>query len=243
MFGVGTSVQSLTLTNSILRHSSGYGFEFDQASQLIEFSNNVITNNAAAGRIYANNVHMLDTASQYDGNSDDRVFVEDGNVETTQTWPAINVPYSAGGHYVNNNAQLTIAPGATLTFRSGGFINVQQTASFTANGTTDAPIIFTAEQASPGYWQGIQYTFSNNVNNILNFVTVNYGGGAGGNGEGNVRLFGVGSGAPSATITNSAIQNSATYGIWLDIDAQVNADVATSNSFSGNASGTVFRAQ
>ncbi|MCI0506806.1 MAG: hypothetical protein L0Z73_11955 [Gammaproteobacteria bacterium] len=241
MFGVGASVQSLKLTNSILRNSSGYGFEFDQASQLLEFNNNVITDNAVTGRIYADNVYMLDTASLYDGNTNDSVFIEDGSVATTQTWPAINVPYSAGSHNVNSNAQLTIAPGSTLIFRGGGFINVSQTASLTANGTADAPINFTAEQASPGYWQGIQFTFSNNLNNILNFVTVNYGGGAGGNGAGNVRLFGVGSGAPGATITNSALQNSATYGIWLSADAQVNADVGTSNTFLNNVSGTVFR--
>ena len=141
-----------------------------------------------------------------------------------------------GSHSIDGH--LTIAPGNTLIYRSSGRFNVVSSGSLTADGTASLPILFTAESASPGFWNGIQFTFSNNVNNVLNFVTVEYAG-APINGEGNVMLFGSSpTNAASATITNSTFRNSSTYGVWLD-SASILVDFSN-NSFSNNASGDVF---
>ena len=241
LFGGTTQPQRLKLSHSILRNSLGYGFDFSAGALVDVFSNNTITGNAlGAGKLSADEVKLLDTASTYQGNTKDIVVVDNGNILSTQTWPAINVDYSVGTHSVPSNVQWTIAAGARLIFRAGGSINVSQFGALTANGSATSPIIFTAEQTSPGYWHGIQFTFSNNVNNILNYATVEYGG-AVVNGQGNVVLYGTGTQAPKATITNSTLSYSSTYGLWLDKAPQINGDVITSNTFSNNASGAIFQ--
>jgi hypothetical protein len=89
---------------------------------------------------------------------------------------------------------------------------VRESDSLRAEGTAENRVVFTAETQSPGFWNGIQFTFSNNVNNVLDYVTVEYGG-APINGEGNVVLSGNNTLASSATITNSRFQFRSTYGI------------------------------
>lgn len=241
LFGSTVSPSRLKLSHSILRNSNGYGFDFSGGSIVDAFVNNTITGNTlGAGSLPADLVRVLDTASTYQSNGKDVVFVDNGSITTTQTWPAINVSYSVGSHTVPSNVQWIIAAGARLVFRATGSINVSQGGALTANGSAISPIIFTAEQASPGYWHGIQFTFSNNVNNILNYATVEYGGAAI-NGQGNVVLYGTGTLAPKATITNSTLRFSSTYGLWLDKLPQINSDVSTSNAFNGNVLGDIFQ--
>ena len=236
MYGVTALPNSIQVSNSEFRESLGYGVEFDTGTNVSVFSNNVITNNTLSPvRIPADGVRFLDDVSEYSGNDDDTIYVEDGSVETSQTWTNVGIPFSVGSHPINS--ELTIAPGNTLIFRSSGQLNINDPAgALTANGTPALPILFTAESASPGYWRGIQFTFSNNINNILNYVTVEYGG-AGINGQGNVMLYGSVLSPSDATITNSILQHSSSYGLWLNADSTV---TSINNTFNNNALGDVF---
>ncbi len=240
LYGTTGLPQRLKLSHSVLRNSSGYGFDFSLGAVVDSFASNTLTGNTlGAGKLPPDVVHVLDTASSYTGNLRNTVVVDDGNVDSTQTWPTINVSYSVGNLAVVDNVQWTIAAGAQLVFRAGGYIDVSQLGTLIANGSATSPILFTAAQASPGYWKGIQFTFSN-MNNIMNYTTVEYGGPKI-SGEGNVSLYGTGTLAPKLTLTNSTLRFSSTYGLWLDKLPQINSDVSTSNTFSGNVLGDIFQ--
>jgi len=215
MFGTGGLPQRLKIRNTVLSDSIGYGFEFNDGSIVDAFENVTATRNAdGPGLLPSDLISRLDGNSDYTGNNIDRMDVRNGAIVTDQTWPALNVPYSMGSHAINAN--LTIAEGAQLIFRSGGDLNISDTGSLRAEGTADDKILFTADQPTRGYWQGIQYTFSNNINNVLDHVIVEYGGGAGGNGAANVVMFGVGTLINRVQITNSEFRESAGYGVEFD---------------------------
>jgi len=242
MYGGGSNDQRLKLTNSILRYSANYGFQFDTGSVLDAFANNTFENNeTGAGRLPGNVVRYLDSDSSYSGNVKDIVYVESDTIENDQTWPAIDAEYLTENQSVE--AAWTIAAGATLVFRSDDGINVRSDGSLTAIGDADNMITFTAEQQSPGYWMGIEFTFSNNINNRLEHVIVDYAGGLGGNGNGAVRLYGSNSNASRAAITNSTVRFSQQYGVWLAGDSIIDdTEVTTTNTFADNANGDFFRA-
>ncbi len=239
-YGTINSPQRLKLTNSVLRYSGSFGFDFSEGAIVDGFSSNSITlNTSGAGRTYPDVVRLLDSASSYSGNTVDAVAVETGNVTVSGTWPAINVPYDVNSVNVNNS-QLTIAAPNTLLMRNNSRIYVNSAGSLTAIGSATAPIVFSSKNQTPGAWQGIQYTFSNSANNILNYVTVEYAGGSGLSGTGGVILYGSQLSKSGATITNSTFNSSSSYGIWLHHDAVYNLDVDTTNSFLGNALGNVY---
>lgn len=239
--GTLISPSRLKIKNSMLSDSAAYGFEFNDGAIVDAFSNNVMTRNIKdPGSLPANLVGKLDTASSYTGNAFDQIFVVDNSsVTSDQTWPALNVPYSTGIHAINAN--LVIEAGATLIFRASGQLNVSGTGSLAAIGTATRMITFTAAQQTPGYWAGIQYTSSNSNNNTLDNVVVEYAGGTGLSGQGGVILYGSGALAPRAVIIDSVFRFSASYGIWLDVNPLVNADIDTVNTFANNALGNVFR--
>ncbi|MFV1982911.1 MAG: chitobiase/beta-hexosaminidase C-terminal domain-containing protein [Thiohalomonadales bacterium] len=144
---------------------------------------------------------------------------------------------------VSQNANLTISPGVTLIFQTSinglnrtGFGLIINNGSFLkASGTAKQPIYFTSDIAVPGYWKGIRFTNSNDINNILNYVTVEYGGGINSNGNGNIIL----TGNSSVLIENSTITNSDTDGISVSTSsgATLRGDMTT-NSFSFIGSGS-----
>ena len=86
----------------------------------------------------------------------------------------------------------------------------------------------------------LQFTFSNNVNNIFDYVALEYGG-AKNNGDGNIVLYGSASLASSLTLTNSVMRNSSSYGLWLDADSVINTDVSNPNAYSNNMLGETFQ--
>lgn len=91
---------------------------------------------------------------------------------TTLSAPCYNI---INGIEVKNPAKLTIAPGVKLKFAAGDKLEIDKGAALYAVGTADQPIIFTGNDATPGYWKGIVYYRSNSVNNKLDHVTIEYG--------------------------------------------------------------------
>ncbi len=76
---------------------------------------------------------------------------------------------------VKNPAKLTISPGVKLEFAAGTQLHIRKGASLYAVGTANAPILFTAKDPTPGYWDGIMFRYSNSTNNQLDYVTIEYG--------------------------------------------------------------------
>ena len=236
-----TSSAKVKISNSTLSNSSGYGFYFDPGSIVDGFSNNTVTKNAeGAGYIYGNMVGMLDSGTSYAGNTKDIVFVDftdSDTIENNQTWHAIDASYLLTGVDFNIYAPQTIEAGATLEFQANGGMRIAPQGALTAVGTADKPIVFTGEQKTAGYWQGIHFSQSNN--NVLDFVKVEFGGSRLSY-LANISLNGTPTLPSKANITNCTIQNSQHYGIWVHTGAVVN-DVQKDNTFNNNPDGNVIQ--
>ncbi|MDM8004683.1 MAG: hypothetical protein QUV05_00820 [Phycisphaerae bacterium] len=224
----------LAISHCALSHSGGYGLYLDQDSVITEFSNNTLTaNTLGAASVAQNVVGVLDAESSYSGNTEDIVNVYGGEVDSPQTWQGIDADYLFDSSDVYVHADLTIAAGATLVFGQSRAMYVYEDGSLNAVGTLTAPITFTGRQTTAGYWQGLEYYYSTSANNVLNHVTIEYGGG---NDAGNLYL----SGDAQATATDCTFSHSSAYGVYVSVNSTINADVETANTFSDNAEGTVY---
>lgn len=237
MFGTDGLPQSLKISDTILRYSAGFGFEFNNGSNVLEFDNLTIHNNdLGPGFIPGNLLHVLDPDSDYSGNSVDLVVVKSDIVDVSQTWPDLNVDYQMLGGQSIENADLTIEGGSIFYFEEDRKIEVRNEASLNIEGTADNPVILTGNEAIPGYWQGIQFTFTNSINNAISHTTIEYAGGPGGNGEGAIVLFG---NSPESRLemTNSTVSHSAEYGVWGYTGSVF---IESGNTYFDNALGDVF---
>jgi hypothetical protein len=226
VFGVDGN---LTLTNSILRYSGGYGFNFYHNITLI-MDNITVVDNAQSGAIYFNDIGKLSKNSVYTGNTDDWIDVSNSvnsKITTNQTVKNIGVPYVIkGGNRTNVEAALSFEPGTELQFSANGGFLVASNASLTAQGTAEEPITFTGTQKVKGYWNGIQYTFSDSEANIIDHAIVEYAGADSGNTKALVGFF---STPTHGQITNTVLRGSSTHGIWLD--STTTGDFSTGNTF------------
>ena len=129
---------------------------------------------------------------------------------------------------VDLRALLTVEPGTTIEFENDTRFELRSSGGLVADGTESAPILMTGTEETPGWWDGIFARSSENPNNVLNWVTVEYGGGADftGAAPGNV-VVGHGTNSASMSITNSTLRQSGSDGLWV----RSNGDLP---SFEGN---------
>lgn len=137
-------------------------------------------------------------------------------------------------NYIDIEAKLTIEPGTTIEFENETGFEIQNSGSIVADGEEDNEIVFTGTDSQPGWWSGIFIRESDNLDNLLDHVVVEYGGGEdfSRSGSGNV-VIGRGLSDPSSiTITNSTLQHSASYGLWV----RSNGDIPDSedNTYTDN---------
>jgi hypothetical protein len=234
----------LLMANCTIREGAGYGLWCDDQANLAGFSNNAITaNDEYPVYIFPETVHQLDTASDYSGNTTDYIFVQGGytGVTSSVTWQNLNVDYNVDDIlYSSGGATLTIAPGTTLVFSDIGGIEVWDDGALNAVGTTTDGITFTGETQTAGAWYGIYFVNSNQVDNVFDYVTVEYGGGTTYNGyAANIWLDSSGF-TVSLTMTNSLIQHSAGWGMYKDASDGVTNDVLNENTWNNNPSGDLI---
>ena len=234
MFGTTLSPQRLRLSDVVLRNSAGYGFEFNDGSILEEFHNVLSTGNElGAGLVPAQLLGELDTASQYTGNTVDEVRVTGSKIDLDTTWPRLEVPYVIN-NLLNVDAALTIEAGTSMIFRANAGFDVSSEGSLTAIGTAQAPILFTGAQQTPGFWAGISFISSDSADNVLDNVIFEYAGNSG-LGSGSIVLYGRFTPDKSnATLRNSVVRNSSTWGVWAHTASTYSS---SNNTFSNNASG------
>jgi fibronectin type 3 domain-containing protein len=235
---------SLSMNNSTLRHSAGYGFSASNLSgtEISSFSGNTITlnENAPLG-IPADMIGDLDTDNSFTGNvtatggNKDYIQVvsssSGADILRDQTWHDYGIDYHMPSNRTEIGAALTIAPGITLIFPSGAMLEIDADGTLNAIGTSSEPITFTGLQATAGFWNGIQFTF-NHTNNIMQHTVVEYGGG-GGNAEANVGVFGSDG---MLTIKDSILRNSALNGFYFgnNITLTMENVTTTGNARPGN---------
>ena len=226
----------LKIRNSTLQQSSEYGFWFDDGSIIDTFKNVTSTKNSkSAGLLSASALDSLDSASKFTGNTHDNIAIKGSSLKKDAVWQPLSVPVNALGT-INIYKNLEIKANSTFVMNSGVAFTINSDGSLLAKGTKAESILFTGEQQTAGYWKGLRFNYSNNVKNELDYVTVEYGGG---NGYGNVVLDASIGNPCRLTMNSSILQHSLKYGLWLDEGSITNNDIASSNTFTDNSSGTV----
>jgi hypothetical protein len=239
-----SSPTRLKISDSIIRNSFTHGFHFDNYTIVDKFERVNSTNNTlTAGSISPSALSAIDSASDFKGNlGGDYLSINGGYVTSDATWNKLTVPALIKGDVVisDNSADtfVTINAGAQFVFEAGTNLEISKQGALKAVGTATEPISFTAKQETIGYWEGINFYYSNDLRNSLDYVTVNYAGnGSGWNGA--VHLDSAESSPSRVSITNSTFSNSYKYGIWLDRYSITNSDIASSNTFVNNTSGSI----
>lgn len=129
-------------------------------------------------------------------------------IDSAATWTQAQSPYVVNGA-VAVNASLTIQPGVQVRFQPNSSLSIR--GEITAQGTPEAPIIFTSSQAvaSAGSWSSIQFENASSPNSILENAFIGYAGG-GVAGPGWAILT-----ASSPTLRNVTIMDSGGRGVFV----------------------------
>lgn len=232
----------LSIRNTKVAGSKGYGVHFMDGSVIAGFEANIISHNDEAPvLLLANHVSKMDAATSFsEGNARNVIEVTGssltGNSEVT--WTAFNdqTPYRFIG---------TVAVQTGLRLSAGVIIEVSPDDYFEigegylrAVGTAEKKIIITGVDKTESSWNGIVF-YSRSNSNILEHVKVGY--------AGKSELI---SGAAAAiiltnssrlSIKNSTIHHSGGYGIFINGDnVLLNDDAATANEFISIADSNVL---
>jgi hypothetical protein len=106
---------------------------------------------------------------------------------------------------------LTIDPGVTIAFTNGAGMWIREEGSLNATGTPDKPIVFTGTDKVKGSWKGI-ISYSTDVKNKLDNVTIEYAGGEAFNSNGDLGALILWADA-RFIIENTTITSSAAFGL------------------------------
>jgi len=184
--------------------------------------------------------------NDFTGNRIDKIDVIPFNIDFginslngIQIWPNINVSYELEKTLIVRGT-LRIDPGTTITFPRGKGIQVTGVFSeLIANGTPDEPIIFTSslppdtQFETQDHWGGINYLESSSQNNLLNYVTIEFGGNMPSSNiieSANI----VATQGSNIRLINSEISHSANYGIVKSQSNVEEINVTFSDNVNGN---------
>ncbi|WP_435359001.1 right-handed parallel beta-helix repeat-containing protein [Haloarchaeobius sp. DFWS5] len=165
--------------------------------------------------------------------SDDEPMEVGGAITSDTTFGAETSEYTVTNSLsVQDGATLTIEPGTRLRFAQDAGLSVQQDSALSAVGNCGAPIVFTGEQQSRGYWKGIHVDEADQTRSELVYSVVEYAGGSD---------FGWASAAANVAVSrggrlridNSSIRESAAYGVAFGGNSTVDSfeqNVVTANA-------------
>ncbi|MEE9342419.1 MAG: Calx-beta domain-containing protein [Gammaproteobacteria bacterium] len=247
-------IARISIKNTTLQNAAVHGILFDvaEAEYLHEdskFENLTVTGNQIPVEIQDFLVGILNPDSTFVGNADDRIHIVNQAqraITTSQIWAKLDVPYffSKENTFYMIDSFVTIQPGVTLIFNAKSRWAVDSNGFLNARGTASEPIVFTGQQDIPGYWAGIHFGRSNNVNNQFDHVVIEYGGSTNSqpgnnNTSGNITMdcF-LSSNAAFVSITNSTLKDSGGWGIYRRDTLNCHL-TQTNNTFSNNFKGDV----
>ncbi|MDA8139619.1 MAG: right-handed parallel beta-helix repeat-containing protein, partial [Desulfobacteraceae bacterium] len=182
---LGGSITNCTIRNGISLQGTGS----------ISFAgNSLIQNNTYPIKAYADNVGAIVNGCTFTNvNSTSYLDITSGNLTKDATWTAA-IPYVVrnsmivqGTDGADGITTLRIAAGAKLKFCSGQYLQVGANSgapgALMAEGTPNAPIVFTSNQSTPapGDWYGIKFwNTTADALSFLQYCTIEYAGLQGG---------------------------------------------------------------
>jgi hypothetical protein len=221
----------LSVTNSVISHSGGFGMHVDYDGTIHNFSNNLFTHNAiAAMQMPVNQFGRVDGQTRLENNGRNSVQAYATHIASgdDQQWNAL-----AGGatyHIIGDveiHDELSLGDGVQVELDEGVRFEVASSGVLMAEGTETNPIRFTSSDISGGrYWTGMTIR-SSDARNVLNHTIVNYAGSpverqyyrtSLGDVHANIAVM---EGA-RLSVENSTIGHGAAYGIAVDYGASFN---------------------
>ncbi|ALO15068.1 hypothetical protein L21SP5_01418 [Salinivirga cyanobacteriivorans] len=233
----------LTLTGSTVKDGDGYGM-YIRYGILENFANNTFSGHAmTAIGLEADQAYAIDRNTTFTSNGYDGVEVFGSTLSQESTWVNLSgdASYNLTGN-LNMSAGLSLDGGVYIEVDEDKFINVNNGAYLTSEGTsTDQVTITTSNLAGQLRWGGILIKTAD-ARNSLDYTTVSWAGGAqmdlddfadeyaniGGLNNGNV------------TITNSTIEESAGYGVYFQGTINDIESTAANNTFNNNPEGNFY---
>ncbi len=212
------SYASVSVSHSIIRESARDGL-YTYGGGVTRLSHTTLANNGTAADHYAIRFHhasmnpLLSNVTAT-GNANDAIALGGGTMAGDHLWENVGLPYVIlNDAIVAEGASLTIEPGVQVRFAQSAGLRVQ--GRLTAIGREGARILFTGTTAQKGWWENINIRGSNthlNQGSILDYVTIEYGGGIGA--YANLYLS-----YATVSVSHSIIRNSALDGIRFDAGA------------------------
>ncbi len=232
----------ITIKNTTVAHSGGYGLYLRDGSTLYGFASNVFSNNHEAPVLLtAVNVPKLDAVTVFTSNNGRNIIEVQSsfiNGPGEVVWQAFNdnTPYRLLGT-MNVMTGWKLTPGITIEVAEDTHFDIGE-GYIKAIGTAGKKITITGAVKTTGSWNGfVIYTRSSS--NVMEHVDIKYAGGEHLISE--VKTSIAVSHGGSLSIRNSTISNSGGYGIHVyGDDSTLNADVETSNTFTNNALAAIF---
>lgn len=220
-----------------IHHSTGYGIYITGRIRPGKLNNNTITNNAYAPiSVSANGVYGL-SAGSYVGNGMDMIEVRglpfEDPIIVDGYWNNLGVPYRIIGTIQIQASTLILIPGITIQMAERSDFEVSVQGGLIADGSSQQ-IAIQGVQSTSGIWNSIYFSNLANASHcqLIN-CRISYGGGDL-NRPGMIYCNNI-----SPIIRNCIIENSQTYGIYLNGNAEI-ADLL-SNWFNGNGYGNYFK--
>lgn len=230
----------LTIKNTHITNSKGYGVLVENGASLPNFSKNAFSNNGDAPlKIPISIIGSIDDSTDYAaGNTQNYVLISAATVNQPQEVKNINVPYYLEGPATVKN-DLKLNPGVEILMGAGVVIDVQGAGSFNAIGTASDPILIKGKVNSAGFWNVIHINSNNPLNKFSN-VTVQNGGSSGSYKYVSIWVNDNNNG--SFNMTDCTITDSYSWGLYVENGATMVPstveDVENANSFSNNGTGT-----
>ncbi|TVR95624.1 MAG: Ig-like domain-containing protein [Trueperaceae bacterium] len=245
----------VAITNSTFATAGndGVGLYVDAGSSVLSaFEGNTFdANESAAMRVTSHQLGSIGAGNVFSQNAlpgaQHIQVTDDGDLVSSATWRAVDVPYRFSGNHVVDDpgAVITVDPGVTLEFETSSGMRVDSGA-LSAVGTSDDRIVFTSATGDPNGWRGLGIS-SNSADNALDFVTMENAGQTWSsiNGNNATNLFV--DAFSRVAVTNSAFNDSGGWGIYIEEDGEVTDAAGTSinpltegdNTFTNNTEGDV----
>ncbi len=135
------------ISDSTFRYSGNDGFCIDSYSNIAQFERvTSVYNTKSAGKVYPDILGAMDSESNFTENTKDYITMAGGTVHRDTIWNELSVPVFVEDDVdVDNEATLTIKPGASFVFNSSTRFTVKGAIKAIGSGVSDA-IMSTQEQ-------------------------------------------------------------------------------------------------
>ncbi len=244
--------------------SSAYGMFIQRGAEMPESGNNVLGNNtlgpayvdaSVAHYLGADNSKLINNGHLGDY-AHDWVMVEPDEVTDDVTWATVtdHVDFEGsereadqpGGYRIlpggdlQITGHLTLEPGVHIEFSQGEEMLVK--GSLNAEGDDRDGIVFSGAEKVRGTWGGIRFEDTAAPENVLDHVTIEYGGGPPPSGSQKPADLLVTHGSTTlrsrVSVSASVLRESAGYGLWVRGEDEVAA--FTGNTLTANTLGPAY---